>query len=122
MYVVNTRAVVDKLHKKRFVLVWFTLTAGLLNIDWVISNVSITLCINLPLCATLYSSGCVNPKHTLPPISDLVPVFVTWNPVTLGFCVLSWQASAWTSPVCLSALLGHLSCLQKIHIYYLHAN
>lgn len=46
----NTGAVVDKHRKRRFVLVCFVLTDGLLNTDWVIPNVFVTLRINLPLC------------------------------------------------------------------------
>lgn len=43
LHVVNTRAVVDKLQKRKFVLVGFMLAAGLLNTDWVVSDVSTTL-------------------------------------------------------------------------------
>lgn len=85
-------------------LVCFMLTAGLLNTNWVVSNGAVTRCINLPLCAALCSSGCVNSKHTPPPVTDVVPVFVVRHPVTLGVSVLSWQAHSWASALCVSAL------------------
>lgn len=83
---------------------WFMSTAGLINTDWVVSSVTLTLCIDLPFCAIIYSSGGVNSKHMVRPISDGVPVFVIWHSGTVGVYVLSWQAGAGTSPMCISTL------------------
>lgn len=83
---------------------WFMSAAGLINTDWVISNVPLTLCINLPFCAIIYSSGCVNSKHMVRPITGGVPVFVRWHSRAVGFYMLSWQAGAGTSPMCVATL------------------
>lgn len=94
LHVVNTRAVADKLHKRKlkFVLVGFISAAGLLNTGWVVSDVSLA-----GVRVQIYLASDSSP--VFPAVADAVPLFSTRHPVKLRvyFCPRAWTHPTWAS-------------------------